>query len=87
VFGRVGLTARSFSYRWQKPFQPERCRGHPKGLSLYGDLEVKHLFHAFSTSYFLHSSFFVRPRIPFLRPDPHIVEAGARRGRQGRPSL
>src|SRR6516162_7348566 len=49
-------------------------RGHPKGLSLYGALEVKHLFHAFSTSYFLHSSFFVRPRIPFLRPDPHIVE-------------
>jgi hypothetical protein len=26
-----------------------------KGLALYGALEVKHLFHAFSTSFFLHS--------------------------------
>src|SRR5205814_6850438 len=25
--------------------------------------------------------------IPFLRPDPHVMEAGARRGGQGRPSL
>src|ERR1700684_1437647 len=64
-----------------------RLRGHPPGLALYGELEVKHLFNAFSTSFFLHSSFFVRLGIPFLRPDPHIVEAGARRGCQGRPSL
>jgi hypothetical protein len=36
-------------------------KGAP-GLALYGALEVKHLFHAFSTSFFLHSSFFVRVR-------------------------
>jgi hypothetical protein len=43
-------------------------------------------FTAFSTS-FLHPSFFVRLGIPFLRPDPHVLDAGARRGCQGRPSL
>jgi hypothetical protein len=37
--------------------------------------------------HFLHPSFFVRLGIPFLRPDPHVLEAGARRGCQGRPSL
>ena len=36
--------------------------------------------------HFLHSSFFVRLGIPFLRPDPHTVEAVARMGCQGRPS-
>ena len=60
-------------------------RGHPKGLSLYGAFEVKHLFHGIL--YFLHPSFFVRLGIPFLRPDPHVLEVGARRGCQGRPSL
>ena len=37
--------------------------------ALYGAFEVKHLFH--SILHFLHSSFFVRLGIPFLRPDPH----------------
>ena len=53
--------------------------------ALYGAFEVKHLFHGIL--HFLHSSFFVRLGIPFLRPDPHVMEAGARRGGQGRPSL
>ena len=63
--------------------------GRSAGFSpLYGALEVKHLFAAFSTPFFfLLSSFFVRLGIPFLRPDPHIVEAVAHRGCQGRPSL
>ena len=38
-------------------------------------------------SLLLHFSFFVRLGIPFLRPDPHVLEVGARRGCQGRPSL
>ena len=54
------------------------------GRSLYGALEVKHLFHGIF--HFFRLSFFVRLGIPFLRPDPHIVEAVARRGCQGRPS-
>jgi hypothetical protein len=37
--------------------------------SLYGAFEVKHIF--YTTLHFLHSSFFVRLGIPFLRPDPH----------------
>ena len=53
--------------------------------ALYGAFEVKHLFH--SILHFLHSSFFVRLGIPFLRPDPTRVEADAHRGCQGRPSL
>jgi len=57
--------------------------GRPKGLSLYGAFEVK----LFSRLHFLHSSFFVRLGIPFLRPDPHMLEAAAHRGCQGRPSL
>src|SRR3974377_2528541 len=65
------------------------CSGRSGCFSpLYGALEVKHLFsrilHFLS---FLHTSFFVRLGIPFLRPDPHVLEAGARRGCQGRPSL
>ena len=35
----------------------------------------------------LHTSFFVRHEIPFIRPDPYELEAGAHRGCQGRPSL
>jgi hypothetical protein len=63
-----------------------RMIGKSAGFSpLYGTLEVKHLFPAFFT--FLLTSFFVRFGIPFLRPDPHVLEAGARRGCQGRPSL
>src|SRR6516165_790224 len=63
--------------------------GRSAGFSpLYGALEVKRLIsrilHFLS---FLHTSFFVRLGIPFLRPDPHVLEAGARRGCQGRPSL
>src|SRR5215472_14088235 len=65
------------------------CTGRSAGFSpLYGALEVKQLIsrilHFLS---FLHTSFFVRLGIPFLRPDPHVLEAGARRGCQGRPSL
>src|SRR5258705_13526578 len=36
-----------------------------------GAFEVKHMF--YPTLYFLHSSFFVRLGIPFLRPDPHML--------------
>src|SRR5271168_2479364 len=43
------------------------------------------LFHGIL--HFLDTSFFVRLEIPFLRPDPHVLEAGAHRGCQGRPSL
>jgi hypothetical protein len=57
-------------------------------FALDGALEVKQLIsrilHFLS---FLHTSFFVRLGIPFLRPDPHVLEAGAHRGCQGRPSL
>src|SRR5580704_15853682 len=31
--------------------------------------------------------FFVRPGVPFLRPDPQYYKAGARRARQGWPRL
>src|SRR6516162_2368799 len=68
------------------------CTGRSAGFSpLYGALEVKHLFsrilHFLHFLHFLHTSFFVRLGNPFLRPDPHVLEAGARRGSQGRPSL
>ena len=53
--------------------------------ALYGAFVVKHLFH--TILHFLHSSFFVRLGIPFLRPDPYVLEGDARRGCQGRPSL
>ena len=39
--------------------------------ALYGAFEVKHIF--YTTLYLLHSSFFVRLGIPFLRPDPHVL--------------
>jgi hypothetical protein len=39
--------------------------------ALYGAFEVKHIF--YTSLYFLHSSFFVRLGIPFLRPDPHVL--------------
>src|SRR6516162_385531 len=65
------------------------CTGRSAGFSpLYGALEVKHLFsRILHFLHFLHTSFFVRLGIPFLRPDPQVLEAGARRGCQGRPSL
>src|SRR6516164_9740748 len=65
------------------------CTGRSEGFSpLYGALEVKHLFsRILHFIHFLHTSFFVRLGIPFLRPDPHVLEAGAHRGCQGRPSL
>ena len=54
-----------------------RCR------ALYEALEVKYYFTAFFTffdlTFFLHPSFFVRLGSPFLRPDPHVLDAGARR--------
>src|SRR5262245_37251995 len=43
-------------------------------------------FLSFFLSFFLPRRFFVRLGIPFLRPDPHLVQAAARRGCQGRPS-
>src|SRR5271169_3017550 len=52
--------------------------------ALYGAFEVKHLFHGIP--HFLHSSFFVRLGIPFLRPNPQYCKAGARRSCQGWPS-
>src|SRR5258707_12725973 len=52
--------------------------------ALYGAFEVKHLFHGIL--HFLHSSFFVRLGIPFLRSDPQYCKAGARRSCQGWPS-
>ena len=52
--------------------------------ALYGAFEVKHIF--YTTLHFLHSSFFVRLGIPFLRPDPQYFKAGARRSCQGWPS-
>src|SRR6516164_5538901 len=63
--------------------------GRSAGFSpLYGALKVKRLIsRILRFLYFLHTSFFVRLGIPFLRPDPHVLEAGARRGCQGRPSL
>src|ERR1700747_2383892 len=59
--------------------------GKSPGFSpLYGVLKVKRLIsRIFRFLYFLHTSFFVRLGIPFLRPDPHVLEAGARRGCQG----
>ena len=40
--------------------------------ALYGAFEVKYIF--YTILYFLHSSFFVRLGIPFLRPDPHVLK-------------
>ena len=54
------------------------------GNPLYGAFEVKHLFH--SILHFLHSSFFVRLGIPFLRPDPTRVEARTGAVKVGRRS-
>jgi hypothetical protein len=53
--------------------------------ALYGAFEVKHIF--YTTLYFLHSSFFVRLGIPFLRPDPHVLRPTRAGACQGRPSL
>jgi hypothetical protein len=55
------------------------------GHALYEAFQVKRYFAAFFT--FFIPSFFVRLGIPFLRPDPHVLEVDARRGCQGRPSL
>src|SRR5918995_868513 len=52
--------------------------------SLYGAVAVKRLFHGWP--HFI-QSFLVRPGRPFLRPDPQVSNAGARRGRQDRPSI
>ena len=61
-----------------------RAGRHPEPL--YGAFEVKHLFHGI-LHFLLLPSFFVRLGSPFLRPDPHVLDAGAHRGCQGRPSL
>src|SRR5882672_1336143 len=58
----------------------DRC-----STSLYGAFEVKHIF--YTTLCFLHSSFFVRLGIPFLRPDPHVLRPTRTGPCQGRPSL
>ena len=47
-------------------------------------MAVKPLFHGWP--HFI-PSFLVRPGSPFLRPDPQVSNAGARRGRQDRLSL
>ena len=62
-----------------------RSGGHPKGSSLYEAFEVKHYFEVnhYFTAFF---TFFISVSL-FLRPDPHVLEVGARRGCQGRPSL
>jgi hypothetical protein len=54
-------------------------------LALVWGSRSQALFHGIL--HFLHTSFFVRLEIPFLRPDPHVLEAGAHRDCQGRPSL
>jgi hypothetical protein len=41
--------------------------------ALYGAFEVKQIFYTILSTSFLHSSFFVRLGIPFLRPDPHVL--------------
>src|ERR1700688_5038473 len=46
--------------------------------ALYGAFEVKHIF--YTTLHFLHSSFFVRLGIPFLRPRPTHVLRPTRTG-------
>jgi hypothetical protein len=79
--------ARSCSRRAQRRSRTAPLGGRPEGLSLYGAFEVKRFSRHSPLHYFLHSSFFVRLEIPFLRPDPHVSEAGAHRGCQGRPSL
>jgi hypothetical protein len=61
-----------------------RLRGGARRTCM-GPSKSSTYFTAFSTS-FLHPSFFVRLGIPFLRPDPHVLDADARRGCQGRPS-
>jgi hypothetical protein len=48
------------------------------GHTLYEAFQVKRYFAAFFT--FFIPSFFVRLGIPFLRPDPHVLEVDARRG-------
>jgi hypothetical protein len=63
-----------------------RCRsGKARWGTCMGPSKSSTYFTAFSTS-FLHPSFFVRLGIPFLRPDPHVLDAGARRSCQGWPS-
>ena len=54
-------------------------------LTLVWGSRSQALFHGIL--HFLHTSFFVRLEIPFLRPDPRVLEADAHRGCQGRPSL
>ena len=54
-------------------------------LTLVWGSRSQALFHGIL--HFLHTSFFVRLEIPFLRPDTRVLEAGAHRGSQGRPSL
>ena len=44
-----------------------------RSRAFVGAFEVKRLFHGIL--HFLHSSFFVRLGIPFLRPDPHVLQS------------
>jgi phosphodiesterase/alkaline phosphatase D-like protein len=55
-------------FRTAPAAQGSRSQGS-RSQALYGAFEVKHIF--YTTLHFLHSSFFVRLGIPFLRPDPH----------------
>jgi hypothetical protein len=54
------------------------------GHALYEVFEVKRYFTAFFIFFITVSLFDLES--PFLRPDPHVLEADARRG-QGQPSL
>ena len=56
-------------------------RGHPKGLSLYGAFEVKHLFHGIL--HFLHPSFLARGRSAFRRAVPCAQRPSHNSNKQG----
>jgi hypothetical protein len=91
---KTGIKVASSSFFCSTPaepfFRPQISRAvvssGSQGRRFFSAAEgLKHLFHGIL--HFLHPSFFVRLGIPFLRPDPHVLDAGARRGCQGRPLL
>ena len=81
--------------KWQKPSGSVSRIGDSASVqavtrvsaeqAFYEASEVKHYPTAFF--HFFHPIFFVRLGIPFLRPAPWVLEAGARRDCQGRPWL
>jgi hypothetical protein len=70
--------------KWLKPSDSGSRLGDLRECTGRNASERRALFHGML--HFLHSSFFVRPGIPFLRPDPQDCKAGARRSCQGWPS-